>query len=80
MSVFELAKLLDHLFIETTSHDRQIEAAISNFETAFKMQTAVPELYDISDESAETLVLYGINSGNATMANYGKQCLLARNG
>jgi hypothetical protein len=73
-----LAQLLDQQFVETTSHDRQIEAAISNFETAFKMQTAVPELCDISGESAETLGLYGIDSTNATMANYGRQCLLAR--
>jgi hypothetical protein len=42
------------------------------------MQTAVPELCDIADESAETRRMYGIDSGDGIMANYGKQCLLAR--
>lgn len=74
----ELAKLLDQQFAETTAHERQIQAAITNFETAFKMQSAVPELCDVSDESAETLTLYGIDSDNPTMVGYGKQCLLAR--
>jgi Protein of unknown function (DUF1501) len=74
----QLAKLLDHQFAETTVHDRQIDAAIANFETAFKMQTAVPELCDISDESPHTLSLYGIDSTIPNLANYGKQCLLAR--
>lgn len=74
----DLAKRLDRQFAEITAHEPQIEAAISNFETAFKMQTAVPELCDISDESAATLSLYGIDSSNSTTSNYGKQCLLAR--
>lgn len=74
----DLATELDRQFAEVSAHDPQVEAAIANFETAFKMQAAVPELCDISDESAETLRLYGIESANDRVSNYGKQCLLAR--
>jgi hypothetical protein len=74
----DLARVLDKQFAEIASNEPQVEAAIANFETAFKMQTAVPELCDISDESAKTRQLYGIDSGDGIMANYGKQCLLAR--
>ena len=44
----------------------------------FRMQTAVPELCDISDETAETQQLYGLDSQDAALASYGRQCLLAR--
>jgi len=74
----DLARQLDRQFATATDDDPQIEAAIANFETAFKMQTAVPELCDISDESAETRELYGVDSADAVMAAYARQCLLAR--
>lgn len=74
----DLARLLDRQFAEASAHEPQVEAAIANFETAFRMQTAVPELCDISDESADTRQMYGIDSANGKVSNYGKQCLLAR--
>jgi uncharacterized protein (DUF1501 family) len=42
---------------------------------AFRMQTSVPDLMEISQESAETLQLYGAEPGKASFAN---NCLLAR--
>ena len=42
---------LDEAFLEETEHHAQVEAAIRNYETAYRMQSAVPELTDISDES-----------------------------
>ncbi|MDE0862681.1 MAG: DUF1501 domain-containing protein [Rubripirellula sp.] len=74
----DLARVLDNQFLETASDDPQVEAAIANFETAFRMQTAVPELCDIRDETAETKQLYGLDSQDADLASYGRQCLLAR--
>lgn len=53
-----------------------VEGAIENFELAFRMQDAVPEVMDLSDESEETLDLYGINE--APTDGFGRQCLLAR--
>jgi hypothetical protein len=55
-----------------------IEAAIRNYETAYRMQTSVPELCDLSDETEETKELYGLNSQHRQLAAYARQCLLAR--
>jgi len=69
---------LDEAFLEETEHHAQVEAAIRNYETAYRMQSAVPELTDISGESQETKKLYGLDSTNEATAAYGRQCLLAR--
>ena len=56
----------------------QVEAAIRNYETAYRMQTAVPELCDIRGESDATKKLYGLDSPDLNKAAYGRQCLVAR--
>lgn len=48
---------------------------ISQYELAFRMQTAVPEVMDISQESQSTLDDYGAVPGQSSLAN---NCLLAR--
>jgi len=53
-----------------------LEARISSFELAFRMQTEVPNVENLSEESAETLKLYGMD--NPVTANFGRMCLLAR--
>ncbi len=73
----DLVKKFDRSMLDDTA-DPQIEAAIANSETAFRMQTAVPELCDLSGESAATQKLYGVDSKNPELAAYAKQCLLAR--
>lgn len=55
-----------------------IEAAIKNYELAYKMQSSVPELTEFTSESAATKELYGLNSPDPNTRNYGAQCLLAR--
>lgn len=55
-----------------------VEAAIANYETAFAMQSAVPELTDFRGESEATTRLYGIDSPNKLKAQYARQLLLAR--
>ena len=74
----DLARMLDQEFLATSSGDPQVEAAIANFETAFRMQSAVPELCDISDETDKTKQMYGLDSNDSELASYGRQCLLAR--
>ena len=74
----DFARTFDQPFLERTAGDGQVEAAIENYETAFRMQAAVPELCDISDESAKTRQLYGIDSQDSEKAAYARQCLLAR--
>jgi uncharacterized protein DUF1501 len=56
--------------------DVEIASRISSYELAFRMQSAAPELVDISNESASTLEMYGVNQP-LTKA-YATNCLLAR--
>jgi len=74
----DLVRDFDEPFLASTAEDAQVEAAIRNYETAFRMQAAVPELCDISGETAATRELYGVDSPDTQMAAYGRQCLLAR--
>ena len=53
-----------------------LAARIQSFETAFGMQTAAPEAFDLSTESDATLKLYGLERGSAE--GFGWQCLVAR--
>lgn len=69
---------LDQGFLGRAGNQNEIASAIKNYETAFHMQTAVPELCNISGESSETMSLYGCDSANKTTAGYARQCLLAR--
>jgi Protein of unknown function (DUF1501) len=55
--------------------DPEIQTRISQYEMAFRMQTSVPELMDISKENAATLEMYGARPGRSSFAN---NCLLAR--
>ncbi len=74
----DLIERLDRSYLELSQQDQNIEAAIRNYETAFKMQTAVPELCSLQDESAATLRAYGIEDPDPQKSAYGRQCLLAR--
>ena len=55
--------------------DPEIATHIENYELAYRMQTSVPELMDISKEPKNILELYGAEPGKASFAN---NCLLAR--
>jgi len=55
--------------------DPDIATHIENYEMAYRMQTSVPELMDISKEPKEVLERYGAEPGKASYAN---NCLLAR--
>ncbi len=64
---------------EKMQRDKQqpgVEGVIESYELAFRMQSAMPDLMDVSGEDEATLDLYGIND-NASSA-FGRQCLLAR--
>jgi len=58
-----------------TVGDPEIEARIAQYEMAYRMQSSVPELMDISAESKQTHEMYGTEPGKASFAN---NCLLAR--
>lgn len=77
-SRIEFAKSFDQGFLNASGGDAQVEAAIQNYETAFRMQTSVPDLCDISGESKQTRQQYGLDSNDNEKAAYARQCLLAR--
>lgn len=56
--------------------DDEMEARIDSYELAFRMQTEAPEVFDVSQETQETLNLYGV--GTEPTHDYGRRCLLAR--
>lgn len=56
-------------------NDPEIDTRIASYELAYRMQSSVPELMDVSKESPETHALYGTTPGQASFAN---NCLLAR--
>ena len=57
-------------------HDPEIETRIAQYELAFRMQTSVPELADVSSESPHTFELYGPDSRKP--GTFAANCLLAR--
>ncbi len=56
--------------------DPEIQTRISQYEMAFRMQTSVPELLDISREPRHVLDLYG--QSVSRQGSYASNCLLAR--
>ena len=57
-------------------HDPEIETRIAQYEMAFRMQTSVPDLVELRDESAATFEAYGPQS--RTPGTFAANCLLAR--
>ncbi|QDV22999.1 DUF1501 domain-containing protein [Aureliella helgolandensis] len=74
----QLASEFDAEFLARTNADAQVDAAIRNYETAFRMQAAVPDLCDISQETRQTREMYGLDAEVPEKAAYARQCLLAR--
>ena len=72
----ELIQSLNRKHLRATGRDRRIEGLIANYELAFRMQSAIPQIMSLDDESRATRQLYGIDSD--VTDNFGRQCLLAR--
>ena len=56
--------------------DSELDAVVSSYDLAFRMQMNAPEILDLSRETQETMRLYGI--GQQGTDNFGRQCLMAR--
>ena len=61
---------------DSSGPEASLEARINSFELAFRMQTEFPRVEDLSQETAATQRLYGLD--NPVTANFGRMCLLAR--
>ncbi len=64
----------DHL--DLAGHDRAIEGRLNSFELAYRMQSAMPDIQDLSQETEATRNQYGID--DPLTQNFGRQCLMAR--
>ena len=74
--------LLDRLkqwnerYLAERSNDTRLAARINNYELAFRMQVAGPELVDISKEPEHVQKMYGLDT--EPTQKFGRMCLLAR--
>ena len=72
----DLLKQLNQNRMSEMGPDQELESRIESFELAFRMQNEAPEIQDFSNETGETLDLYGVN--NPETKNFAIQCLMAR--
>jgi len=71
-----LADVLNRNHLRQRSDDSRLAARIQSFETAFQMQTAGPEVFDVQQENESTHSLYGLKRGDTS--SFAWQCLVAR--
>jgi hypothetical protein len=72
----DLIQALNERHLQQLKADQRIEGLIASYELAFRMQSTLPRILSLSDESSDTLALYGV--GTEPTDNFGRQCLLAR--
>ena len=68
----------DREFLAATANADAVEAAISNFEMAYRMQALAPDVLNLDRETEATKKLYGLDAENPHKRAYGLQCLRAR--
>jgi len=73
-----LMKKLDEGVVGRLGRLDAVESAIANYELAFRMQAAVPELMEVSKESEATKKLYGFDAPMPQTRIFAQECLLAR--
>jgi len=74
----DLLAKLDAGALERSGGQDAIESAIANYELAFRMQSSVPELTDLSGESEQLKELYGMNHKYDKTRIFASECLMAR--
>ncbi len=77
-AMLNLSARLDDEHLRAFGTHPELEAAIANQETAFRMQASMPALVDVTGESPATRALYGMDSTFEPTRIYAQQCLLAR--
>ncbi|MEM7453572.1 MAG: DUF1501 domain-containing protein [Planctomycetota bacterium] len=74
----DLLQRFDAVNVERQGSHDQIESAIANYELAYRMQSVVPEVANLEEETAETQRMYGMEQESKGTAIFGRQCLVAR--
>lgn len=68
----------DRHFLDSIGPNDAVESAIQNYEMAYKMQSVVPDVLNLDQESEATKRLYGLDATDKNKRLYGMQCLRAR--
>jgi hypothetical protein len=74
----ELLKQLNARHLEQYPGDADLAGRIASYELAGKMQTSIPDVMDMSGETAATLKAYGVEGGSELKGKYARNCILAR--
>ncbi|MCA9024390.1 MAG: DUF1501 domain-containing protein [Planctomycetaceae bacterium] len=74
----DLMRRLDSSLLDRIGPEDAVESAIANYELAFRMQSAVPDLMDISHETKATHDAYGLSHDWPGTKTFGNLCLIAR--
>jgi hypothetical protein len=62
--------------LERQGPDSELDARIASYELGYRMQSSAPEVFDLSQESKTTQLMYGLDQKET--AEFGSHCLLAR--
>lgn len=74
----DLISQLDGLAMKQFGRHDSLESAIQNYELAYAMQMAVPEVMSLSNEPAHLQKMYGMEASYEPTRIYAAQCLIAR--
>ncbi len=74
----DLLARLNAKHLERYPDDANLAGRIASYELAGRMQTSVPEVMDLSEESESTLNAYGVEGGSGLRGHYARNCILAR--
>jgi len=72
----DLLAQLNQKHVDARPGGDELAARINSYELAFRMQSATPEAVDLTQETEETLNMYGV--GQKPTDEYGRNCLIAR--
>jgi hypothetical protein len=75
-ATLDLVQSLNRRHLQQRLNDDELAARMRAYELAFRMQAAAPELVDLSQETAQTQALYGMDRPETR--EFGTRCLLAR--
>lgn len=71
-----LLQRLNQMHLESSPNPGSMQARMASYQMAFRMQTEVPGVLSLENESRETRQLYGVD--DPTTSSFGSRCLLAR--
>jgi hypothetical protein len=72
----DLIAAMNREHLAVSGSDAALEGRLNSFELAFRMQSVMPEAQNLTDETAATHNLYGLD--DPITENFGRQCLMAR--